>query len=111
MLRINLGEYIQFEWYGPTSVAHHRYFQMVVKRTNRWLGLLFRLRYWTYLRWVFHVEFNNQDARVVEMMETPPEILYRPDRSIIGWRKLCEGARTSGTEWPPINVAEAREEP
>ena len=26
---------------------------------------------------------------MVEMMETPP-VLYRPDLSIIGWRRLCE---------------------
>jgi phenylpropionate dioxygenase-like ring-hydroxylating dioxygenase large terminal subunit len=93
VLRIDLGKYIHFEWYVPTSVGHHRYFQTVVKYTSGLNALLFRLRYWTYLRWIFHVEFNNQDARMVEMMQTPPEVLYRPDLSIIGWRRLCENAR------------------
>jgi phenylpropionate dioxygenase-like ring-hydroxylating dioxygenase large terminal subunit len=92
-LRINLGKYIHFEWYVPTSVGHHRYIQTVVKHTTGFTGLLFRLRYWTYIRWIFHVSFNNEDARMVEMMQTPPEILYRPDRSIIGWRRLCEKPR------------------
>jgi hypothetical protein len=55
---------------------------------------LFRARYWTYLRWLFHGGFNDQDARVVEMMQTPPEHLYGPDLSIIGWRKLCESSQT-----------------
>jgi hypothetical protein len=27
------------------------------------------------------------------MMQTPPEHLYRPDLSIIGWRKLCESSQ------------------
>jgi len=57
---------------------------------------LFHVRYWAYLRWLFHGEFNDQDARVVEMMKTPPEQLYRPDLSIIGWRKLCESSQTQG---------------
>jgi hypothetical protein len=97
-LRIDLGKYIHFEWYVPTVVGRHRYLQTVVKRTHGISRLMFRMRYWTYLRWIFHVEFNNQDARMVEMMKTPPEILYRPDRSIIGWRRLCEKAR--GAEAP-----------
>jgi phenylpropionate dioxygenase-like ring-hydroxylating dioxygenase large terminal subunit len=92
-LRINLGEYIHFEWYVPTTVGHHRYIQNVVKHTKGLNALLFRLRYWAFIRWVFHVSFNNEDARMVEMMQTPPEILYRPDLSIIGWRRLCEKPR------------------
>lgn len=92
-LRIDLGKYIHFEWYVPTSVGHHRYVQGIVKYTTGLPAIWFRLRYWLYLRWIFHVEFNNQDARMVEMMQTPPEILYRPDASIIGWRRLCENPR------------------
>ncbi len=93
MLRIHFGEWVHFEWYVPTTIGHHRYVQIAVKNTGGLDALLFRLRYWTYLRWLFHGEFNNQDARVVEMMETPPEQLFGPDKSIIGWRKLCERPR------------------
>ena len=40
------------------------------------------------------MQFNNQDAWMVELMpESGPERLYRPDASITGWRKLCESAR------------------
>ena len=49
VLRIDLGKYIHFEWYVPTTVGHHRYLQTVVKHT-RGLTLLFRLRYWAYIR-------------------------------------------------------------
>jgi phenylpropionate dioxygenase-like ring-hydroxylating dioxygenase large terminal subunit len=93
VLRIHFGEWIHFEWYVPTSPGRHRYFQVAMKHTSGFDARLFRLRYWTYLRWVFHVEFNNQDARVVEMMQTPPELLFKPDLAIIGWRRLCENSR------------------
>jgi hypothetical protein len=53
----------------------------------------FRLRYEAYIRWVFHKRFNDQDATMVETMHIPPERLYRPDVSIIAWRRLCETAR------------------
>ena len=74
-----------------------------MKQARGLRGLLFRAYYWTVLRWLFHVEFNNQDARVVELMKTPPERLYRPDTSIIGWRKLCETDGTLGTASPTID--------
>jgi hypothetical protein len=52
------------------------------------------LRYWLLERWRFHVQFNNQDAWMVELMpESGPERLYRPDASITGWRRLCDNAR------------------
>jgi hypothetical protein len=57
-------------------------------------ALFYRLRYFLYRRWLFHVQFNNQDAWMVELMpETSPERLFRPDVSITAWRRLCEHAR------------------
>ena len=97
-LRIHFGEWIHFEWYVPTEPGRHRYLQFALKHTSGLDAAFFRLRYWTYLHWLFHVLFNDQDADVVEMMETPPERLFRPDTSIIGWRKLCELARAPGAE-------------
>lgn len=101
-LRIHFGEWVHFEWYVPTVPGHHRYLQFALKNTSGLAGAFFRLCYWTYLYWTFHVRFNNQDADVVEMMETPPEKLFRPDTSIIGWRKLCERARPSGPTGDPL---------
>ena len=94
VLRIRFAGYSHFEWYVPSDPGHHRYIQIVVQQGGPLKRALFHLRYWTYLRWIFHGEFNNQDARVVEMMRTPPEHLYRPDLSIIGWRKMCEASET-----------------
>jgi hypothetical protein len=89
-LRIHYHKWIHFEWYVPSVPGRHRYLQFAVKNAGGLTGLLFRLRYKTYISWAFHKLFNDQDAYVVESMKTPPEQLYRPDNSLIGWRKLCE---------------------
>jgi len=34
--------------------------------------------------------FNDEDRLMVDVMDAPPERLYRPDVSITEWRKLCE---------------------
>ena len=90
VLRVHYGKWIHFEWYVPTQDGNHRYLQFVVKNTTGFGALFFRLRYWLFLRWVFHVQFNDQDNAMVEMMQTPPEQLFGPDHSLIAWRTLCE---------------------
>jgi phenylpropionate dioxygenase-like ring-hydroxylating dioxygenase large terminal subunit len=90
VLRVHYGKWIHFEWYVPTKAGHHRYLQFVVKHASGPAALAFRLRYWLALRWIFHVQFNDQDASMVERMRTPPEQLFGPDHSLIAWRRLCE---------------------
>jgi hypothetical protein len=34
--------------------------------------------------------FNDEDRLMVDMMDAPPERLYRPDVAITEWRKLVE---------------------
>jgi phenylpropionate dioxygenase-like ring-hydroxylating dioxygenase large terminal subunit len=94
VLRIRFARWTHFEWYVPSDPGRHRYVQVVVQNGGPLRRGWFHVRYWAYLRWLFHGGFNDQDARVVEMMQTPPEHLYRPDLSIIGWRKLCESSQT-----------------
>jgi phenylpropionate dioxygenase-like ring-hydroxylating dioxygenase large terminal subunit len=89
-LRVHYTKWIHFEWYVPTVPGEHRYLQFVLKHASGPDALLFRVRYWLHLRWIFHVHFNNQDAKVVRLMTTPPEQLFRPDHSIIAWRRMCE---------------------
>jgi hypothetical protein len=81
----------------PQDAGHHRYIQMAVQFSSGPQATLFKLQYWSYIRWLFHGLFNDQDLLVVRTMDSPPERLYRPDVSIIGWRNLCEQARTSPT--------------
>jgi phenylpropionate dioxygenase-like ring-hydroxylating dioxygenase large terminal subunit len=94
---------LHFEWYVPTDAHHHRYLQFLVVHGGLRQAVAHHLRYWLRERWVFHVQFNGQDAWMVELMpESGPERLYRPDASITGWRRLCEHARGEDqAETPP----------
>jgi phenylpropionate dioxygenase-like ring-hydroxylating dioxygenase large terminal subunit len=94
-LRVKYPEWTHYEWYVPVDDGHHRYLQLAIKLTSGFDAWLFKLRYWAYIRWIFHGLFNDQDAVMVETMNIPPERLYRPDVSIIAWRKLCERPRGS----------------
>jgi hypothetical protein len=58
--------------------------------TSRLDALGFHARQWLSLRWSRWQGFDPQDKWVIDLMETPPERLYRPDRSITGWRKWCQ---------------------
>jgi len=90
VLRVRYATWTHLEWYVPTQSGRHRYLQFVVKKAGGIRALLFRARYWLFLRWIFHVQFNDQDAAMVELMQTPPEQLFGPDHSLIAWRALCE---------------------
>jgi phenylpropionate dioxygenase-like ring-hydroxylating dioxygenase large terminal subunit len=96
VLRVAFAGWIHFEWYVPTVTGRHRYLQFAVKRGSPFARLRFRLRYQLMTRWLFHGQFNDQDARMVERMRTPPEQLFAPDYSLIAWRKLCEDAIAAG---------------
>lgn len=99
-LRVQYRGWTHFEWYVPTTPGRHRYVQLAASWGSPAVGLLFRLRYWAYLRWLFHVDFNNQDKWMVRLMETPPEVLYRPDAAIVAWRRLCEGDQGGAGDGP-----------
>jgi phenylpropionate dioxygenase-like ring-hydroxylating dioxygenase large terminal subunit len=83
-----------YSWYVPVGRDQYHYLQFYVMRARGLTGLWFRVLFWCYLRWAHFVQFNNQDLAMVELLpETPPVRLYRPDASIIAWRKMCETAR------------------
>jgi phenylpropionate dioxygenase-like ring-hydroxylating dioxygenase large terminal subunit len=92
-----------YEWYVPRDKHSHRYLQFNVMRARGPRAWGFRARYWLYRRWLNHVQFNNQDAWMVELMpESAPERLFRPDVSITAWRRLCEHARGEAPEEAPL---------
>jgi phenylpropionate dioxygenase-like ring-hydroxylating dioxygenase large terminal subunit len=109
VLRVHYGEWAHYEWYVPTTIDRHRYLQIAAKLTSGLDAMTFRLRYATYIRWIFHGRFNDQDATMVETMDIPPERLYRPDVSIIAWRKLCETARGLGSKSAALRPVHERE--
>ncbi len=89
---------VHFEWYVPVDEYHHRYFQFSVKSTSGFSAWRFRLAYWLWWRWLAHVQFNGQDAWMVQLMEPfyskedgwNRERLFRPDIGLTAWRKHCQ---------------------
>ena len=95
-LRVAYAPWQHYEWWVPIDEDHHVYLQLVSKRARKAERVRFWLYYRFWVRWVFHGLFNDEDALMVDVMDAPPERLYRPDVAITEWRKLCE-AQTRGT--------------
>lgn len=96
VLQVTYPEMSHYEWYMPVTANDYRWVQMLVTRRSGTSAALFKMWYWVYVRWVFHGMFGNQDAFIVRVMSAPPERLYRPDASIIGWRRMCERSPRTG---------------
>jgi nitrite reductase/ring-hydroxylating ferredoxin subunit len=91
ILRVAYAHYIHYEWAVPEDATHHRYVQLLVSfKPERSRRFWFGVQYLAYIRWVFHGQFTGQDAWMVDVMDIPPERLYRPDVSVIEWRRLVE---------------------
>ena len=105
-LRVAYETWTHFEWWVPTTEDEHIYIQLATMNRGRLEHLRFRLYYWFWVRWVFHGMFNDEDRLMVDVMDAPPERLYRPDVSITEWRKLVEetvrGAPISEVRHPRI---------
>ena len=98
ILRVAYSNYIHYEWAIPEDAQHHRYVQLMASFRPSGLGQLwFRLQYLAWIRWVFHGQFTGQDAWMVDVMDIPPERLYRPDASVIEWRRLVEEQHREST--------------
>jgi len=90
VLRIAYPQFIHYEFYVPTDAKTHRYVGVMVQFKTGCRGAWFHVRYLLGIRWLFHGNFSAQDAWMVENTDCPPERLYRPDSSLIAWRRLCE---------------------
>jgi nitrite reductase/ring-hydroxylating ferredoxin subunit len=89
-----------FQMFVPVDREHHLTLQVSMRRTRGLGALMWRLRYWTYIRFIHHGLLNRrEDGFIVSKMDSPPEELFRPDISIVGWRRWChERARRSPQE-------------
>jgi phenylpropionate dioxygenase-like ring-hydroxylating dioxygenase large terminal subunit len=97
VLRIAYPQFIHYEFYVPIDATHHKYVGVMVQFKTGLAGWWYRARYVGGIRWLFHGNFSNQDKWMVELTDCPPERLYRPDNSLIAWRRLCEnGERPNG---------------
>ena len=97
-----------FQIFVPADEDHHLSLQVSVRHTTGIGAWLWRLRYWTYIRHIHHIMLNRwEDGFIVAAMDSPPEELFRPDISVVGWRRWCdERARRSPAEaadTPPVH--------
>jgi hypothetical protein len=90
MLRVAYATWSHFEWWVGVDPDQHIYVQLAAQRARGLRSIAFRLYYRLWVRWIFHGQFNDEDALMVDVMDAPPERLYRPDVSLTEWRRLCE---------------------
>ena len=80
-----------YEWYVPIDREHYLYVQIGASWRRGLSAAIWWLRHWTYIYWIHHVWFNNQDKIMVAAMPpSHPERLFRPDVSITAWRRMVE---------------------
>jgi phenylpropionate dioxygenase-like ring-hydroxylating dioxygenase large terminal subunit len=91
VVRVRREDWDAFEYYVPASAHHRREVLLAVKSSrSRLARLFFKLRYWTYIHWLYFGQFHGQDNWMIERMTIPPERLFGPDESITTWRRMCE---------------------
>src|SRR5262249_10659670 len=92
--QITYPDYVHYTWFEAVDSDHHRYYQFLVRHETGPKAVLFRLRYWLYRRWIFHVQVNKQAARRAGLRpETAPARLPRPHAPTPAWGRLGEHAR------------------
>ena len=86
------ARWTHYEWYVPSDNESYLYVCLAVAWHKSPIAVaMWWLRYWTYILWAHHYDFNGQDVKMVGLMpESEPVRLFRPDTSIIEWRKLVE---------------------
>ncbi len=88
VLRIAYPQFIHYEFYVPIDKDRTKYVGVMVQFKKGLPRLAFYLKYLLGVRWLFHGQFSGQDHWMVSETDAPPERLYRPDISLIEWRKL-----------------------
>ncbi|MFF4625140.1 Rieske 2Fe-2S domain-containing protein [Nonomuraea jabiensis] len=90
VLRIVYPNFIHYEFYVPVDADNHLYVGVMANFERGVRTLPFYAKYLGAVRWLFHGQFSGQDKWMVEVTDAPPERLYRPDDSLLQWRKLAE---------------------
>ncbi|HWC83537.1 MAG TPA: Rieske 2Fe-2S domain-containing protein [Pseudonocardiaceae bacterium] len=90
ILRIVYPTFIHYEFYVPVDADNHLYFGVMANFERGIKALGFYAKYLGFIRWLFHGQFSAQDKWMVEVTDAPPERLYRPDDSLLKWRKLAD---------------------
>jgi hypothetical protein len=95
-----------YEWYVAIDEHRYRYFQFKIRRTSGLKALWLRIEYQLLWRWLADRQFNDQDKRMIEVMEPfysdhdgwNREQLFRQDVVLTAWRKFAsKNARPART--------------
>lgn len=97
VLRIAYPQFIHYEFYVPIDADHTKYVGVMTQFKSGRARASFYTRYLVGIRWLFHGGFSAQDHWMVSETDAPPERLYRPDSSLLEWRRLVE----AGNEFDP----------
>ncbi|RKS73143.1 homotrimeric ring hydroxylase [Actinomadura pelletieri DSM 43383] len=97
VLRIAYPHFIHYEFYVPVDADHHLYVGVMAEFRRGLRTLPFYAKYLGAVRWLFHGQFSGQDKWMVEVTDAPPERLYRPDESLLQWRRLAEDVTKART--------------
>ncbi len=90
VLRIAYPQFIHYEFYVPIEEGRTKYVGVMVQFKTGLARAAFYAKYLGGIRWLFHGDFSGQDGWMVEATDAPPERLYRPDISLLEWRRLIE---------------------
>lgn len=108
VLRIAYPQFIHYEFYVPIEAGRTRYVGVMVQFKTGLARAGFYAKYLGGIRWLFHGNFSEQDGWMVEETDAPPERLYRPDISLLEWRRLIEaGHPLRDDEGTPVTLATA----
>ena len=88
VLRIAYPQFIHYEFYVPIAEGETKYVGVMVQFKTGISKWLYYAWYLLGIRWMFHGNFSGQDHWMVSQTTAPPERLYRPDLSLLEWRKL-----------------------
>ncbi len=90
VLRVAYPQFIHYEFYVPIEEGRTKYVGVMVQFKTGLAKAGFYMKYLGGIRWLFHGNFSSQDHWMVAETNAPPERLYRPDVSLIEWRRLVE---------------------
>ena len=88
VLRIAYPTFIHYEFYVPIDKDRTKYVGVMIQFKTGLAKWWYYLKYLFVIRPMFHGHFSSQDHWMVDNTDAPPERLYRPDISLIKWRKL-----------------------
>jgi hypothetical protein len=86
--------YTHFRWGIPIDEKSTLNLQLLVMRARGLKALAFRLYYYLFEKWRYHVSFQKDDKIMSEAIERfTPEYLTQADSIIVKWRRMANEAR------------------